>query len=74
MEDDPLAFVQLADAAADALAQLPGQGDLVAGDQVHLHAVLAQGRGGFQADEAVADDHCRLAGLGSVQQVRGILP
>ncbi|MCY1424707.1 hypothetical protein D9M71_404670 [compost metagenome] len=74
VEGDPLAFVQLADAAADALAQLLGQRHFVAGDQVHLQAVLAQGRGGFQADETVADDHYRLAGFGRVKQVRGILP
>ncbi len=57
MEGHAIGFMQGLEMLAEGLAHLLDEGQGSGGDHVHRQALLAQGGGGFQADEAGADDH-----------------
>ncbi|MCY1361535.1 hypothetical protein D9M69_482040 [compost metagenome] len=69
MKHDAMGFMSCANGLADRVAELFGKRHLVAGQYGHVQAKLAQGRGGFHGNEAVADDHHPLAGAGAVQNL-----
>ena len=71
-EHDAAGFVQRLDGAADLRPELAHERHGVLGDDDDGMAALAHCRCGFQADEAVADDHHAGAGWRGGKDRRGV--
>lgn len=71
-EFHPVRLVQCTDRLAHGFAKLCGERNDVAGDDRDVETELAQGRGAFEGDEAVADDYRTLLGSGRAHDLFGL--